>query len=187
VLYVVRSCFGKIGGWDSSPFGPGRRLGSRNKRTQDVINIITSNGYKDPLLVLSDLCTHSEDEHIRATASNMLAPYLHSKMGLTPARIYLEHEVHLPHPSPSKLDQIRENITYLTNLKLSAKIDTASADSLILDQTKLHDSIFEEMKLLYSQDVAPEVSPHHGRPDLPPRHRHHHATAQRICDRFRRC
>jgi hypothetical protein len=81
-------------------------------------------------------------------------------MGLRPALVYLEHKVNLPHPNPTKLDQIRENITYLTNLKLSAKIDTASADNLILDQRHLHDSIFEEMKLLYSQDVAPEVSIH---------------------------
>jgi hypothetical protein len=140
--------------------GFGRPFGSRNKRTLDVIKKLRTNGFKDPLLVLGELSSHSEDEHIRATASNMLAPYLHSKMGLTPARIYLEHEVHLPHPSPSKLEEIRANITYLTNLKLSAKIDTASAGSLILDQRHLHDSIFEEMKLLYSQDVTPEVSIH---------------------------
>jgi hypothetical protein len=53
---------------------------------------------------------------------------------------------------------VRENILYLTNLKLANKIDKEYGDSLILDQTKLHDSIFEELKLIYSTNAQPEVS-----------------------------
>jgi hypothetical protein len=56
----------------------------------------------------------------------MLAPYLHGKHGTIPTPIYIDAKVHLPHPNPTKLDQVRD---YLTNLKLSAQIDTATADS----------------------------------------------------------
>jgi hypothetical protein len=99
----------------------------------------------------------------------MLAPYLHGKMGMIPAPIYIEAKVDLLHPTPTKLDQVRENIIYLTNLKLSAQIDTATADNLILDQRHLHDSIFEELKLLYSQGGSANVTIHveGGLPDLP--------------------
>ena len=86
----------------------------------------------------------------------MLAPYLHSKMGVTPAPIYLDHEVHIPHPQARTLSDLRENILYLTNLKLTNQIDQAYGDNLILDQTRLHDSILEEQKLLYATNSVTE-------------------------------
>ena len=98
----------------------GRPIGARNNRTKEIILKLTANGFKDPLITLSEISANSPDEHMRAVASQMLAPYLHSKMGMTPAPIYIDVKVDLPHPNPTKLDQIRENITYLTNLKLSA-------------------------------------------------------------------
>jgi hypothetical protein len=147
----------------------GRPSGARNIRTKEIINKIVSNGFKDPLIVLSELASHSKEEGIRATAANMLAPYMHSKMATTPAPIYLDHAVTLPHPNPAKLDQVRENIIYLTNLKLSAQIDTATADNLILDQRHLHDSILEETKLLYSTGGNTDITIHveGGLPPLP--------------------
>jgi hypothetical protein len=147
----------------------GRAPGARNKRTTQIVNKLISNGYKDPVIVLGELVTTSQDERIRATAANMLAPYLHGKHGMIPAPIYIESKVHLFHQNPTKLDQIRENIIYLTNLKLSAQIDTATADNLILDQRHLHNSIFEELKLLYSQGGSTDIQIHisGGLPDLP--------------------
>jgi hypothetical protein len=138
----------------------GRPVGARNTRTKEVIAKLIANGFKDPLIVLGEIVTQSEDAHLRAQAANMLAPYLHGKHGLIPAPIYIEAKVDLPYPNPTKLDEVRDNIIYLTNLKLSAQIDTVSADSLILDQRHLHDSIFEEMKLLYSQGGSPDVQIH---------------------------
>jgi hypothetical protein len=139
---------------------PGRKLGTRNKRTTEIINRLVSNGFNDPLLVLGEIVTNSDDPHLRAQAANMLAPYLHGKHGIIPAPIYIEAKVDLPHANPTKLDQVRENIIYLTNLKLSAQIDTATAGNLILDQRHLHDSILEEMKLLYSQGGSADVQIH---------------------------
>jgi hypothetical protein len=146
----------------------GRPVGSRNNRTKEVIQKLIANGFKDPLIVLGEIVTQSEDAHLRAQAANMLAPYLHGKHGMIPAPIYIEAKVHLPHPTPAKLDECRANINYLT-LKLSAQIDTATADNLILDQRHLHDSLFEEMKLLYSQGGGTDVTIHieGGLPPLP--------------------
>ena len=121
----------------------GRPSGARNIRTKEIINKIVSNGFKDPLVVLSELASHSKEEGVRATAANMLAPYMHSKMATTPVPIYLDHTVTLPHPSPTKLDQVRENIIHLTNLKLTNQIDKEYGDNLILDQRHLHDSILK--------------------------------------------
>ena len=135
-----------------------RPIGARNNRAKEIIQKLTANGFKDPLITLAELSEKSESEQIRATASQMLAPYLHGKMGMIPAPIYIEAKVHLPHPNPTKLEQVRENIIYLTNLKLSAQIDTATADNLILDQRHLHDSIFEELKLLYSTNGSTDVT-----------------------------
>ena len=37
------------------PPGPGRPFGSRNRRTKEIIEQIIKNGFKDPLIVLSEL------------------------------------------------------------------------------------------------------------------------------------
>jgi hypothetical protein len=117
----------------------------------------------------------------------MLAPYLHGKHGIIPAPIYLDVQVHLPHPNLTKLEQVRDNIIYLSNLKLSAQIDTATADNLIADQRHLHDSIFGGTDvtikiegglpdMLVTNIIAPSINgndPHtlldsdHGRVDAP--------------------
>ena len=67
-----------------------RPIGSRNRRTTDAINAIIAAGRQDPLLTLAELQAKSADEAIRASAANMLAPYLHSKTGATPPLRYIE-------------------------------------------------------------------------------------------------
>jgi len=74
----------------------GRPLGSRNKRTKEVINQIIKSGNKDPLLTLSEISSNDPDSAIRATAANMLAPYMHSKMQSTPAPRFIEEVVVVP-------------------------------------------------------------------------------------------
>jgi hypothetical protein len=63
----------------------GRPKGSRNKRTQEILDLIQGRGDKDPLDALSDIITTNKDPSIVAQASNILAPYLHSKRSTTPA------------------------------------------------------------------------------------------------------
>ena len=93
----------------------GRPIGSRNKRTTEIVNQIIATGNRDPLLTLSDLQQNSQDEGIRASAANMLAPYLHSKLGATPApppKIYLETQILLPCPYGQKTETAGEPVAH---------------------------------------------------------------------------
>jgi len=73
----------------------GRPLGSRNKRTKEIIQQIIESNNKDPLVTLSEISSSDPDSAIRATAANMLAPYMHSKMQSTPAPRFVE-ELDIP-------------------------------------------------------------------------------------------
>jgi len=74
----------------------GRPLGSRNKRTKEIIQQIIESNNKDPLITLSEISSSDPDSAIRATAANMLAPYMHSKMQSTPAPRFVEEVVVVP-------------------------------------------------------------------------------------------
>ena len=68
----------------------GRPVGSRNRRTKEIIDLIIKSENKDPLITLSEISSTDPDSAIRAAAANMLAPYMHSKMQSTPAPRFVE-------------------------------------------------------------------------------------------------
>jgi hypothetical protein len=74
----------------------GRPVGSRNRRTKEVIEQIIKSNNKDPLITLSEISSNDPDSAIRATAANMLAPYMHSKMQSTPAPRFVEESFDVP-------------------------------------------------------------------------------------------
>jgi hypothetical protein len=74
----------------------GRPVGSRNKRTQEILDLIQGRGDKDPLDALSEIITSNKDPAIVAQASNILAPYLHSKRSTTPAPRFVPEPVTVP-------------------------------------------------------------------------------------------
>jgi hypothetical protein len=74
----------------------GRPLGSRNKRTKEIIQQIIESNNKDPLITLSEISSNDPDTSIRAAAANMLAPYMHSKMQSTPAPRFVEGVFAIP-------------------------------------------------------------------------------------------
>jgi hypothetical protein len=74
----------------------GRPIGSRNRRTKEIIQQIIESNNKDPLITLSEISSNDSDSAIRATAANMLAPYMHSKMQSTPAPRFVEEVVVVP-------------------------------------------------------------------------------------------
>jgi hypothetical protein len=76
--------------------GPGRPKGSVNRRTQEVLDLIKERGDTDPLVVLSEIASKSQVPEHRISASNILAPYLHSKRGTIPAPRYAE-DIQVPH------------------------------------------------------------------------------------------
>jgi hypothetical protein len=74
----------------------GRPIGSRNKRTKEIIQQIIESNNKDPLITLSEISSSDPDSSIRAAAANMLAPYMHSKMQSTPASRFIEQSIDIP-------------------------------------------------------------------------------------------
>jgi hypothetical protein len=74
----------------------GRPKGSRNRRTQEILDLIQGRGDKDPLDALSEIVTTNKDPNIVATAANMLAPYVHSKRGTLSAPRFLPDTVEVP-------------------------------------------------------------------------------------------
>jgi hypothetical protein len=76
--------------------GPGRPPGSRNRRTQEILDQIKARGDKDPLIALSEIITTSDNPDHRISASNILAPYLHSKRGTIPAPRFVEDAIQVP-------------------------------------------------------------------------------------------
>jgi hypothetical protein len=137
----------------------GRPAGSRNIRTREVLDLIRAQGHKDPLVTLSELQNSSDDEGIRATAANMLAPYLHSKLAAKPQPpdpVYVEEAINLPRPTTIK--QAYENIALLTEYKSQARLDLATADSLINDQKVILYALIDEAKLLAVQGGGPETT-----------------------------
>jgi hypothetical protein len=135
----------------------GRPSGARNKRTQEILDLIKASGHKDPLLALSELVSSSKDEAVVAQASSMLAPYLHSKLASKPTPpdpVYVEQALNLP--APSTIRQAYENIAQLSHMKAQGQLDIATATSLIEDQKVILYALIDEAKLLTVQGGAPE-------------------------------
>jgi hypothetical protein len=77
----------------------GRPKGSRNKRTQEIIDLLQSRGDKDPLDFLSEVIssTNHYTPELKVTAANYLTPYLHSKRSVAaPAPRYIDSPVQVP-------------------------------------------------------------------------------------------
>ena len=74
----------------------GRKPGSRNRRTQEILDLIQQRGDKDPLDFLSEVISGEYPAELKVTASNILAPYVHSKRGaLVPPR-FIGEPVQVP-------------------------------------------------------------------------------------------
>ena len=117
--------------WTPGVFGNpnGRPRGSRNIRTTEIVNQIIKSGNKDPLVTLSELQSNSADEAIRATAANMLAPFLHSKLTATPAPRFIETELTLP--PLTDLASAIDSIALIQAAVAGNQLDVASAQELI--------------------------------------------------------
>jgi hypothetical protein len=126
----------------------GRPVGSRNIRTQEVLDKIKALGFQDPLVTLAQLQANSNDEAIRATAANMLAPYLHSKNATKPVQpdpVYFETE---KLPRPANIREACSNVALLSEMKATGQLDVVTADSLINDQRIILNAMVDEAKLL---------------------------------------
>jgi hypothetical protein len=124
-----------VAGQSGNPHRNGARpLGSRNRRTTEAIEAIIAAGHQDPLLTLAELQAKSADEGIRATAANMLAPYLHSKCGATPPLRFIAEPVELPHPNPTTVDHVNANLSHINSMVAAGTLDMDFATLLLAGQ-----------------------------------------------------
>jgi hypothetical protein len=103
----------------------GRKPGTRNKRTQEILDLIKERGDTDPLVALSDLITNNEDPAIVAQASNILAPYLHSKKSTTPAPRFFPEPVVVP--TFTTIEQAEEYLAQIPVMLGNCSLDSQSA------------------------------------------------------------
>ena len=135
----------------------GRPVGSRNKRTQQILDLIASRGDKDPLDFLSDYIRNGTDDNLKVAAANIIAPYKHSKCGSTPPLRYIEEPIDLPRPTT--LDQANANIALISEMKALGRIDLDFADSLIADNRTIANNLIAEEALKLKIQAASPTAP----------------------------
>ena|SRR5215471_2238307 len=78
-------------------FSPGRRHGSRNKRTEEIFNRLENRGDLDPADLLSSIVTNNEEpKELRIQAAGLLMPYKYSKCGTAPVQVYIDVPIETP-------------------------------------------------------------------------------------------
>jgi hypothetical protein len=76
---------------------PGRRLGSRNKRTTEIFHRLENRGDLDPADLLSSIVTNNEEtKELRIQAAGLLMPYKYSKCGTAPVQVYIDVPIDVP-------------------------------------------------------------------------------------------
>jgi hypothetical protein len=127
---------------------PGRRLGSRNKRTAEIFNRLENRGDIDPADLLSSIVTNpQEQQELRIQAAGLLMPYKYGKHGSIPPLRYIDQPIQLP--EPTTIEQANRNISFISNLKAQGLIDLDFANSLIADNTTIANNLIAEEELKF--------------------------------------
>jgi hypothetical protein len=163
----------------------GRPKGSRNRRTQEILDLIQSRSdNKDPLDFLAEvISSHNRyDPELKIQASNILAPYLHSKRGTAPAPRFIYTPVEVPH-----FTSIAEAENYLASIPVllgKGELDSQSALELSTLTKNWLDAIYsrQDYELKVQAQGATTADQHifisGGLPALPGT-KHHHASTER--------
>src|SRR6516162_5727250 len=129
-------------------FSPGRRHGSRNKRTAEIFHRLETRGDLDPADLLSSIVTNPQEaQELRIQAAGLLMPYKYGKHGSIPPLRYIDEPVQLP--EPQTIEQANKNIAYISNLKAQRLIDLDFANSLIADNTTIANNLIAEEELKF--------------------------------------
>jgi hypothetical protein len=105
----------------------GRKPGTRNRRTQEIIDLLKSRGDKDPLDFLSEVISGNGQypAELKITASNILAPYLHSKRGTTVAPRFVPEPISIP--NFTSVQQAEDFLASISQRAGAGELDLQSA------------------------------------------------------------
>ena len=153
----------------------GRPKGPRNRRTQEILDLIQGRGDKDPLDALSELITNNQDPSIVVTASSILAPYLHSKRGTLQAPRYVEDAISIP-----DFTNIQEAQNFLADIARRAgagELELASANDIsnLVKNWVLSVTAQDELQLKIAKENPQGPQTIHIEGGLPKSTRHRHS------------
>ena len=110
-------------------FSPGRRPGSRNKRTAEIFNRLESRGDLDPAELLSSIVTNNEEpKELRIQAAGLLMPYKYSKCGTAPVQVYID--IPLDTPEFTHLSDAEQFLAKVAALVAHGQLDFQAGQNL---------------------------------------------------------
>jgi hypothetical protein len=110
-------------------FSPGRRLGSRNKRTAEIFNRLENRGDLDPADLLSSIVTNNEEpKELRIQAAGLLMPYKYSKCGTAPVQVYID--IPLDTPEFTHLSDAEQFLAKVAALVAHGQLDFQAGQNL---------------------------------------------------------
>ena len=108
---------------------PGRRLGSRNKRTAEIFNRLENRGDLDPADLLSSIVTNNQEpKELRIQAAGLLMPYKYSKCGTAPVQVYID--VPLDTPEFTHLSDAEQFLAKVAALVAHGQLDFQAGQNL---------------------------------------------------------
>src|SRR5215831_8785230 len=108
---------------------PGRRLGSRNKRTAEIFNRLENRGGLDPADLLSSIVTNSQEpKELRIQAAGLLMPYKYSKCGTAPVQVYID--IPLDTPEFTHLSDAEQFLAKVAALVAHGRLDFQAGQNL---------------------------------------------------------
>src|SRR5262245_38592965 len=110
-------------------FSPGRRLGSRNKRTAEIFHRLENRGDLDPADLLSSIVTNNEEpKELRIQAAGLLMPYKYSKCGSASVQVYID--VPLDTPEFTHLSDAEQFLAKVAALVAHGQLDFQAGQNL---------------------------------------------------------
>src|SRR6516164_2949743 len=108
---------------------PGRRPGSRNKRTAEIFNRLENRGDLDPAALLSSIVTNNEEpKELRIQAAGLLMPYKYSKCGTAPVQVYID--IPLDTPEFTHLSDAEQFLAKVAALVAHGQLDFQAGQNL---------------------------------------------------------
>jgi hypothetical protein len=110
-------------------FSPGRRHGSRNKRTAEIFNHLENRGDLDPADLLSSIVTNNQEpKELRIQAAGLLMPYKYSKCGTAPVQVYID--IPLDTPEFTHLSDAEQFLAKVAALVAHGQLDFQAGQNL---------------------------------------------------------